>query len=295
MLVADESRNACGGGEQNMNQKVAPEGTPPTVAPLRKRKPDGSLYARPDEVEVSLASLVRLPTRELVERSRIMDPEDPDYLRSECVLYFVRRLDFGDEAFRDLFEVLRQRVLRAVPVAARRVAGAGQLGEKTGEQEIQERVLQKIQEMLCEERKGECDGRLDCFECRFNFALARLRSTARKQVWRDESRYESTDFAENANMLSKESELSLRAMRDALSDRGLDFLYRSKLHAAINALPLVLRRVVELTFLEVPDGPKGGNANSICNLVGCYEKTVYNRRKRAFDALRDALKKEEDE
>ena len=74
----------------------------------------------------------------------------------------------------------------------------------------------------------------------------------------------------------------------------MDFLYRSKLHAAISTLPPDLRRVVELTFQEVPDGPKGGDAITICNLVGCTEKTVYNRRKKAFEALRDALKEEED-
>jgi len=149
--------------------------------------------------------------------------------------------------------------------------------------------------MLCGDRKGEYDERLDCFECRFNFALARLRLTARKKVWRDESRYESTDFTENAENPPKETELALRAMGDALNDRGLDFLYRSKLHVAINALPLELRRVVELTFQEVPDGPRGGDAITICNLVGCIEKTVYNRRKKAFEALRDALREEEDQ
>jgi DNA-directed RNA polymerase specialized sigma24 family protein len=84
-------------------------------------------------------------------------------------------------------------------------------------------------------------------------------------------------------------------MRNALDDERMDFLYRSKLHAAINALPPDLRRVVELTFQEVPDGPKGGDAITICNLVGCNEKTVYNRRKKAFEALRDALKEEEEE
>lgn len=277
-----------------MNESIAPKRTHPSVAPLRKRRPDESLYARPHEIEESLASLVCLSARELVERSRILDPEDPAYLPSECVLYFVRRLDFGDEAFRDLFGVLRQRVLRAVPVTARPLAGTTQKAERSVEQEIQESVLQKFQEMLCGERKEKYDDRLDCFECRFNFALARLRSTARKKVWRDEAHYEPTDFAEHADGHPKEIDSALTAMRDAIDDRGRDFLYRSKLHAAINALPPDLRRIVELTFLEIPDGPRGGDAQTICNLVGCSEKTVYNRRKKAFEALRDVLKEEED-
>jgi len=274
-----------------MNQNVALEGTQPSVAPLRKRQPEGDLYVRPSEIETALATLVSLPSRELVERFRITDTTDPDYVPSECVLYFVRRLDFGDESFRDLYAVLRQRLLRAVPVAARRMAG--KFAEKVGDLEIQEAVLQKFQELLCTDR-GEYDERLDFFECRFNSALAHLRLTARKKVRRDESRYELTDFSDTSEGPSREVELALLAMRNALDDEGVDFLYRSKLHAAINALPPDLRRVVELTFQEVPDGPKGGDAITICNLVGCIEKTVYNRRKKAFEALRDALTEEED-
>src|SRR4051794_27436561 len=88
------------------------------VAPLRRRRPDDSLYCRPNEVEALLAALSRLPKQELVERARIDDPDDPRYVPSECLLYFVRRPNFGTdaEAFRTLFVTLRQRVLRAVPI-----------------------------------------------------------------------------------------------------------------------------------------------------------------------------------
>lgn len=277
-----------------MNQNVAREETQ-LIAPLRKRRQlDGALYCRPPKVEASLAALLGMPTRELVERAGLTDPEDPDYVRSECILYFVRRLDFGDEAFRDLFEILRQRVLRSVRVPAQPVAGATKFAEKIGDLEVRETVLQKFQVLFCKDRR-EYDDRLDFFECRFNSALACLRKTAQEKVELDDSRYESTDFGDDSAGSAKETELALLAMRDALNDRGLDFLYRSKLHAAINALPPDLRRVVELTFQEVPDGPKGGDAITICNLVGCNEKTVYNRRKKAFEALRDALKEEENQ
>lgn len=280
---------------QNMNQHAAPEETQPSIVPLRKRRrDDGSLYQRPPEVEEGLAALLGMPSRELVERSGITNPEHPDYVRSECILYIVRRLDFGDEAFRDLFVILRQRVLRAVRVPLQRVAGAKELAEKSGDLEVRETVLQKFQELFCNDRR-DYDDRLDFFECRFNSAVACLRKRAQEKVELHDSAYETTDFGDNSAGASKEAELALLAMRDALDDRGMDFLYRSKLHAAIKALPPDLRRVVELTFQEVPDGPKGGDAVTICNLVGCTEKTVYNRRKKAFEALRDMLKREEDE
>ncbi len=277
-----------------MTQNVARERTQPPVAPLRKRLPDGGLYCRPNEVETALTALLELSTHELIERSRIEDVDAPNYVLSECVLYFFRRPGLVDDALHDLFVILRQRVLRAVPVTARRLAGTAKLVEKSGEQEIQEVVIQKFQEMLCGDRGGEYDDRLDCFECRFNFALARLRSTARKRVWRDESRYESTDFTDNAGEASEEIESALAAMRNALNDEGVDFLYRSKLHTAINSLPPDQRRVIELIFQEVPIDSQEEGVTTIAKLVGCVEQTVRNRRDRAFKTLRDALKEEDD-
>lgn len=278
-----------------MNLNVAPEEQPPAVAPLRKRQKDGSLYCRRPEVEAVLPALVGLPALALVERARVADADDPDYLSSECIVHLLRREDLGEEPLRELFVTIRRRIMHAVPVFPRRAAGTSNLGERSSDKEIQEYVLQKFSEMLCNHRRGNYEDRLDFFESQFNLAVCRLRSTARKKVWRDESRYESTDFTENAESSPKETESALLVMRDALNDRGLDYLYRSKLHAAINALPPDLRRVVELTFHEVPDGPKGGDAITICNLIGRNEKTVYNRRKKAYEALRDALKEEEQE
>ena len=130
---------------------------------------------------------MQLPASELVRRARIEQAEDPDYVPSECVLFFVRRPSIGDDetVFHDLFVVLRQRVLRAVPVPGRRLAGANKFAEKATDLEVREAVLQKLQELLCGDR-GEYDERLDFFECRFNQALAFLRSTARRSVRREE-------------------------------------------------------------------------------------------------------------
>ena len=129
---------------------------------------------------------------------------------SECVLYFVRRLslDHDQNLAHDLFIALRARVLGAVPVRRRRIVGSDQLAENAFDLNVQEAVLQKFQELLCGDR-GEYDERLDFFECRFNMALALLRSTARRDVCRKESRYRPLSLDGDPNELSKEVEAAL--------------------------------------------------------------------------------------
>src|SRR4051812_41555275 len=106
---------------QNVDQKRAT----PSVAPLRMRRPDGTPYERPKEVEQALAGLLQLPASELVRRACIEEVQDPDYIPPECVLYFIRQPTFAgnENALHDLFVVLRQRVFRAVPVPTPRLAG----------------------------------------------------------------------------------------------------------------------------------------------------------------------------
>lgn len=264
----------------------------PSVAPLRMRRPDGDLYHRPNEVERAIAALLHLPAREVAKRSRIEDPEHPDYVPSECVLYFVRRPDADEDALRGLFAALRQRVLRAVPVSTRRVAGSTKLAERAADLEVREAVLDKFQVLLCGDR-GEYDARLDFYECRFNAALARLRATARRDVRRADSCHEPAAFGGPAEP-SAEVEAALAAVRGPADGAGIDFLYRSKLRAAISSLSPDERRVVELILNEVPIDSQDKEALTIVKVLGCSEKTVRNRRDRAFEKLRDALKEEED-
>src|ERR1035437_2568585 len=220
-----------------MTQNVDREGASLSVAPLRKLLPDGGRYFLPKEVEDALAVLSRLSARELVERSRIEHTADPKYVPSECVLYFVRRpsLVNDENALCDLFVILRQRVLRSVPVFARRVSGSKKLAEKAIDLKIQEAVLDKFHKLLCKDR-ADYDERLDYYECRFNSALAFLRSTARRDIPKQELRYESMTCEGDTNEPSREVELALAALKTPLDWEGIDFLYRSKLYAAINSL-----------------------------------------------------------
>src|SRR5690606_13900329 len=113
-------------------------------------------YFRPPEIEAALESLVRLPIEEVARRAQIGDVEDPDYVPSECVLHFVRQSKANGDGkpYQDLFMALRNRVLRAVPVQLRRVAGLSKASESDLEEQIQEMVLFDFQKLLCIDRQA---------------------------------------------------------------------------------------------------------------------------------------------
>lgn len=277
-----------------MAENVAREEAAPSVVPLRMQTSDGSLYYRRKEVEADLALLSHLPSKELVERSRIEDTKDPNHVPSECILYFVRRPHFGEdsEAFRDLFIILRQRVLRATPTSSRQLPGSSKRGVNSVDLEIQEGVLQKFQELLCIDR-STYDTRLDFYECQFNSALAALRATVRKEVRKEHSHRESLEDEAASNEPSREVNTALATLKNS-EDDNLDFLYRSKLHVAISSLPPEERRVVELWLKDVPIDSQDENLLTMVKVLGCAEKTVRNRRDRAFQRLHDALREEDD-
>lgn len=84
---------------------------------MRKAKKDGTLYVRTPLIEAKICELVSLGRNNLVDRGRITNREDPDYVPSECLLYFLRS-SWGDENdgfFADLYRILAARILCAMP------------------------------------------------------------------------------------------------------------------------------------------------------------------------------------
>jgi DNA-directed RNA polymerase specialized sigma24 family protein len=104
---------------------------------------------------------------------------------------------------------------------------------------------------------------------------------------------ESLESESEPHELSKEVEAALAALRPSPEGAGTDFLYRSKLLVAISSLPPDERQVVELLLWEYPIDSQDTEVKTIVRIIGCTEKTVRNRRDRAFAKLREALKEEE--
>lgn len=264
------------------------------IIPLRMRAKDGSVYRRPDAIEEALAALLALPPQDVARRSRIDDCEHSEYVPSECVLHFVRHAELSgsEDVLRDLFVVLRQRVLRAVPVPTRHIPASGKTGENSVNVEIRDVVVGKFQEMICADRALRSSD-LDFYECRFNLAIDRLRATARKGVRKEASRCVTLSPDDETNEPPERIELALSAMKHSAEGVEVDFLYRSKLRAAISSLPPDERRVIDLLWEDVPIDSKDERAITIVRILGCSEKTVRNRRDRAFHKLREALNEED--
>ncbi len=95
----------------------------------------------------------------------------------------------------------------------------------------------------------------------------------------------------------------VRAVVEAALDRykkiGLtdeeDFDYRNHLRRTIDALPTDEREVIDLLLADIPIETNKDGEPSMTELLGCVEKTVRNRRDRAYARIRRALDLEIDD
>lgn len=248
------------------------------IIPLTKQKVDGALYQRPDMIEPLLLGLADLPRDVLLERARIRDRKHPDYIPSECLLYFVRssRRDNSDTWFERLYKVLIERVLRAVP----RAETSGNFASLTNER-IRNAVFDRFVEMLAKDRK-EPDDKLDFFEVRFDLAVKRLRLDAQDRVWREESLTASLDD-DNSGTGNDAAEACTTNLLNA--ELFADPLFRDRFHAAIETLPTEQRRTMHLLLSGWQIDSSDHTVMTIAKALGCSEKSVRNYRDRALKAL----------
>lgn len=242
------------------------------VPPLRMRKPDGTLYGRPKEIEASLVELYRISRDEVAERSLIRSKADPGYVPSECVMHFVRqdRCAKWPDAFGKLFQSLRQRLLRALWAPMERTPGESE-EEKVGfQKDVRDFAMDHFLSMLCSDKSGY-DERLDHFECRFNQCIRADRVDAQRKVMRRPRTQAMPD--EPPDALAPEFGGKFAAIFQDNSPSSEEIAYRNEIVAAINSLPDNEREVIRLVAL-------GYSNVEIARHVNCAEKTVYNRRKR---------------
>lgn len=263
------------------------------VAPLRKQKPDGSLYSRPAEVVEQIEAILKVPIDDVVERARIHDEKDASYVRSECLVHLVRQSKANRDAepYKQLFLILQGRIDRAVPLFERNSAGGK--GVYQTDLEIREQVCDRFVELLCRDREGY-EERLDFYEIRFNRAVALLRSTARRDIGRAATKHLSLSFDEDTVSPTEEMTEAFERLRGVTGENPEEILYRNRFYAAINDLPPEQRQVIELMRQGVPIETSDKDALSIAKTLKCVEKTVRNRRNRAFEAIKKAMQGEVD-
>lgn len=255
------------------------------VVPLRKRRLSGELYERDSKTEVLIAELAVLPHDELIARAEITKRSDPGYIPSECLVYCIRasRHDDNEAWFERLYRILIERVLRSLPRAE---ISDGKESLTRGV--VRDEVVGQFAELFSADRVDYIE-KLDYFEVRFDGALANLRRDAQKKARRDENRSQPLEYDEESGELAPEVEAAAGIYDPFVASDFDDPAYRSRLDAAIEALPTEQSRIIHMLRQGFPIDSKEPDVMTIAKALGRSEKTIRTYRDRAFAALRAAM------
>lgn len=252
--------------------------------PLKSEDKNGVPFARPPEIE---AWLVRLESVDAAARLKIFavaSRKSTDYVPSEVLTYFLRRAHAtgAKDEFKHMFGLLMKRVGQSLfaKVSDSHMAGA---------QDIREEIMGRFAERIAK----DCNGRftmLDFFEVRFDLAFARFRMSVLRQIGPSSVLTEplSTD-GEEGQEISREVEEAAANFLGGDPQKIDDPAFRLKLEAAIDALPDDQRRVVGLLRQGFLTHSEDSNIMTISKMLNCDQRTVRNRKARAFKTLNAAL------
>jgi len=225
------------------------------IVPLQKKTEAGKPYTRIPIIETRLTELSSLSDGDLVDLCK-QSRAHPKYVPSECLLYFVRRCTSTKPS---LFEQL-----------------------------FREGVYDRFIEMLMID-KADYEERLDMFEVRFDLALSRLKTDAQRKSYRAENRNADLGFDDDSADLNPEVETASEGY-DPFAAIDIDnYRYRCRLDAAIETLPELQKRIIEMTRLDIPINSIDPNEVTISQVLNKVEKTIRNQKKKALASLRILL------
>ncbi len=256
---------------------------PPLV---NRRKRDGALYTRPGAIEAALDTALAATRQEVLDRLVIRDRRDDGYLPSECLVHLLRasRGDNAADFFLALYDQLIRRIESVMPRHEGRSA-EGDLSIDARLEKMREFVLQSFQDWVLEDRLRP-DVPLDIFECKFDFAVAKLRDHAWRRVYREDGHRHS----KTVEMLEKSIDSGEREFVGLRERFFSDPASRILLRAAIGRIPDDdKRRTIQMLIDEVPIGPSASVAMTICGVLDCDPKTVANRRTEFVAMMREIL------
>jgi hypothetical protein len=252
--------------------------------PLKSKDKNGVPFTRPPEIEACLARLESVDAAARLQAFAIRSRNRDGYVPPEALTHFLRRAwAAGDQSeFKQIFELLMKRVGQSLlsAVADSRMAGA---------QGIREEIMGRFAERIAK----DCNGRfvmLDFFEVRFDLAFARFRKSVLRQIGPVSvpTIPLSTDGDEGQD-ISPEVEAAAADFLGGDPQKIDDPAFRFELDAAIDALPDDQRRIVGLLRQGFQIDSKDRNMMTIAKMLKCDERTVRNRRDRAYRTLKAAL------
>ncbi len=262
------------------------------IEPLRKRKTNGEIYTRRSPIISQIATSLAWSFADLLDRAVIRDRRNNEYVPSEVIVYHLRqtKCDNSNGRFVKLYNILRDRIEAVCPRPTRKVAG--KISEDARTAEIRDATVEHITDLMFTDRQGY-DEQLDIYEVVFDKAVRSAHITKLRKVSRRENATEEVQDA-----VSGEVRAVVEAALGRYKKAGLtveeDFDYRIHLRRAIDALPVDEREVIDLMLADIPIETKKDGEPSMTELLGCVEKTVRNRRDRAFTKIRQELNVEVD-
>jgi hypothetical protein len=236
-------------------------------------------------IESKIIELASLSRDDLVIRCAIRQKDDPAYVPSECLLYFIRasRTDNSDAYFEKLYKLIAERILRCLPDGSSLSGKTTSLTKST----IREKVFGHFVELLASDRNDYSD-KLDYYEINFEDALKKLRLDAQDQTWRDEKR-STTLHDEETGEPTAEVEHAAGSFDPFNASEFSSAVYRFELNEAIDTLPPLQKRIIVMLQQGFPIGPKDSNAITIAKVLDKDEKTIRTHRDKACATLRTAL------
>lgn len=254
--------------------------------PLKRKKKDGTSYERPPEIEAWLRKLETVEVAERLRQFAMMSRKSLGHVPSEALIYFLRRAWAngmqGD--FEKIFRILMKRIEQSLcsVISDSRMAGA---------RGIREEIMGRFAERIAK----DCKGRtvlLDFYEIRFDKAFAAFRTSVLRQI--------GPSVVEMVPLSTDEDSLEISAEVDAAAavfggepEKYDDLAFRLALTAAIGSLPDDQKQVIGLLLQSFQIDSKDKNVMTIARIMQCDERTVRNRRDRAYKALKAILQNEE--
>jgi hypothetical protein len=253
------------------------------VKELRKVKTNGEKYTRQPSVQKILSEFDGL-SPELISRKCICDRVS---VPSEVLVHLLRNASIGLDTIqlKVVFDILVSRVQSI-------------LWSKVDDQQydhafhLREEILGELIELIARDR-SEQGTMLDYYEVNFNHAFKCLRvSYLRKSCLANVKSVPLTVEYDEVIDISPEVEARMGEIINLESSKWEDPSFRFALLAAIDKLPLDQKQVVGLLLQGMPIESIDESVMTISRALNCTDRTVRNRKNRAFEALREALVEE---
>lgn len=258
-------------------------------AALKRQKKDGTLYQRLPEIQAWIEKLEVLDETSRLPQFDGTSRKQAGYVPTEVVLHFLRKawIDGEKGQFNQIFRILLKRVEQSLQfkIWDSRIGSAA---------DIREEIISCFVVSITEDCKSQGD-LLDFYEIHFDQAMAALRTSVLrkfKTVAGDITTVSLGSQESDGPEVSPEVEAALETFLSGDPQRIDDPAFRSVLFAAIDRLPPDQKQVIGLLLQGVPIDTKEKNVMTIASMLQCDERTVRNRRDRAYKALKAILEKE---